>query len=102
MKYYEIKNTYGGDFEIIKDFDFKSRTVTGYFSRFGNKDHDGDILMPGAFSKSIEQRGQGSKNLIPHLADHMMTTGNLLSKPKLYEKADGGFFESTITDTTKG
>lgn len=96
--FYEIKNI--GD-NIVKDFDFKSRTVTGYFSRFGNVDHDGDILMPGAFTKSIKERGQEGKNLIPHLADHMMDTDHLLSKPKLYEVADGGFFESTITDTTK-
>lgn len=98
MKEYEIKNISSSDFGIIKDFDFKSRTVTGYFSRFGNKDHDGDVLMPGSFSKSIENRG----SLIPHLADHMMTTDHLLSKPKLFEKPDGGYFESTITDTTKG
>lgn len=102
--FYEIKNVFAGDFSegMIKDFDFKSRTVTGYFSRFGNKDHDGDMLMPGSFSKSIKERGIDGKNLIPHLADHLLYTDNLLAKPKLYEKSDGGYFESTITDTTKG
>lgn len=101
---YDVKDVYNSDFTdgMIKDFDFKSRTVTGYFSRFGNKDHDGDVLLPGSFNKSIEMRGHGSKNLIPHLADHWMDTNNLLAKPKLYEKADGGYFESTITDTMKG
>lgn len=97
---YEIKNIDLGD-NGIKDFDFKSRTVTGYFSRFGNIDHDGDMLMPGAFQKSIKERGNDGKNLIPHLADHEMHTDYLLAKPKLYEVTDGGFFESTITDTTK-
>jgi uncharacterized protein len=101
---YDIKNVFSADFSdgMIKDFDFKSRTVTGYFSRFGNRDHDGDVMMPGAFSRSIEMRGAGSRNMIPHLADHMMDTSNLLAKPKLYEKADGGFFESSISDTNKG
>lgn len=98
--FYEIKTIDLGD-TGIKDFDFKSRTLTGYFSRFGNKDHDGDMLMPGAFQKSISERGQSTKNLIPHLADHAMNTTNLLAKPKLYEVPDGGFFESTVTDTTK-
>jgi HK97 family phage prohead protease len=97
--HYEIKNIGEG---IVKDVDFKSRTVTGYFSRFGNIDHDEDIIVPGAFQKSIKERGQEGKNLIPHLADHIMDTDHTLSKPKLYELPDGGFFESTITDTTKG
>jgi HK97 family phage prohead protease len=100
-RFYEVKTIELGE-TGIKDFDFKSRTVTGYFSRFGNVDHDGDMLMPGAFEKSIKERGAEGKNLIAHLADHTMNTDNLLAKPKLYEVADGGFFESTITDTTKG
>lgn len=102
--FYEIKNIYTSDFEgkaMIADVDMKSRTVTGYFSRFGNVDSDKDMLMPGAFTKSISERG--AKNLIPHILDHdIHVTLKQLSKPKLYEKADGGFFESTISDTTNG
>lgn len=100
-RFYEIKTIELGN-TGIKDFDFKSRTISGYFSRFGNIDHDGDMLMPGAFSKSIKERGADGKNLIPHLADHIMNTSNLLAKPKLYEVQDGGVFESTVTDTVKG
>lgn len=85
----------------VKDVDIKSRTVTGYFSRFGNVDSDGDMIVPGAFVKTIKERGMEGKNLIVHLADHLLNTANLLAKPKLSEKADGGFFESTFTDTTK-
>ena len=104
--FYEIKNIFASDFEgkaMISDVDMKSRTVTGYFSRFGNVDHDGDMLMPGAFTKSISERGHSSKNIIPHILDHdIHVTLKQLSKPTLYEKADGGFFESTISDTTNG
>jgi HK97 family phage prohead protease len=104
--FYEIKNVFASDFEgkgMIADVDMKSRTVTGYFSRFGNVDSDGDVLMPGAFTKSISERGAGSKNIIPHILDHdIHVTLKQLSKPKLYEKSDGGFFESTISDTTNG
>ena len=99
MRHYEIKSI---EENIVKDFDFKTRTVTGYFSRFGNLDHDGDIVLPGAFTKTIKERGSDGKNIIPHITDHMMITANVLAKPKLYEVADGGFFESKITDTTKG
>ena len=99
MRHYEVKAI---EENIVKDFDFKSRTVTGYFSRFGNLDHDNDIVLPGAFERSIRERGSEGKNIIPHIADHTMTTANVLAKPKLYEVADGGFFESKITDTTKG
>lgn len=102
--YYEVKNVFASDFQekaMIADVDMKSRTVTGYFSRFGNVDSDGDMLMPGAFTKSLNERG--SKGLIPHILDHdIHVTLKQLSKPKLYEKTDGGFFESTISDTTNG
>jgi uncharacterized protein len=98
--FYEVKSIDLGD-NGVKDFDFKSRTITGYFSRFGNIDHDKDMLMPGAFTKSIKERGSDGKNIIPHLADHQMNTTHLLAKPKLYEVADGGMFESVVTDTTK-
>ena len=105
-QFYEIKNIFSDDFvdtKMIHDVDLKSRTVTGYFSRFGNIDHDGDIIMPGAFTKSIKERGSEGKNIIPHILDHdIHITLKQLSKPKLYEKADGGFFESTISDTTNG
>jgi len=38
--FYEIKNIFSTDFEgksMIDDVYMKSRTVTGYFSRFGNE-----------------------------------------------------------------
>lgn len=43
---------------------------TGYGSVFGNKDFGNDIVMPGAFSKSILQKGaRGVKMLYQHKAD---------------------------------
>jgi len=102
--FYEIKNIFSNDFEgksMIADVDMKSRTVTGYFSRFGNEDNDRDIMMQGSLNKSINERG--AKGLIPHILDHdIHVTLKQLSKPKLYEKSDGGFFESTISDTQNG
>jgi len=104
--FYEIKNIFSEDFQdkgMIADVDIKSRTVTGYFSRFGNIDSDGDMLMPGAFTKTIKERGKEGKNIIPHILDHDIHLSlKQLSKPVLYEKQDGGFFESTISDTQNG
>lgn len=99
MKNFEIKNISGG---VIKDVDQRSRTVTGYFSRFNNLDHDDDVIIYGAFTKTIKERGHEGKNVIVHLTDHWMVTDNLLGKPKLFELRDGGYFETTISNTTKG
>lgn len=41
---------------FVKDLDMKNRVVTGYLSRFGNKDHDGDVMQPKAFDRSLQQR----------------------------------------------
>jgi HK97 family phage prohead protease len=101
-KFYETKDLFLTDCKgMIEDVDLKSRTVTGYFSRFNNIDSDGDVLVKGAFDRTISERG--AKSLIPHILDHdIHLTLKQLSKPKLYEKTDGGFFESTISDTTNG
>lgn len=96
-KFFSVKGI-----ESIADVDIKSRTVSGYFSRFGNVDLDGDMLMPGAFTKSIKERGSEGANLIVHLADHKMDTNNLLGKPQLKEVQDGGMFTTNISETTKG
>lgn len=104
--FYEIKNVFAEDFgskAMIEDVDMKSRTVTGYFSRFGNVDYSNEMVMPGAFTKSIKERGKSSKDILPHILDHdIHITLKQLSKPVLFEKKEGGFFESTISDTTNG
>lgn len=99
-KYFEVKDIGANDC-AIKDVDIKSRTVTGYFSRFDNVDHDGDVIIQGAFTKTIKERGFEGKNSIVHLADHIMSTDNLMGKPKLFELRDGGYFETTFSKTTK-
>ena len=37
----------------IKDLDVATGIVTGYFSQFNSIDLDGDVIMPGAFTKTI-------------------------------------------------
>ena len=52
----------------FEDANLKEGIVTGYFSVFGNKDLEGDVVQKGAFAKSIQERH--SKGLIKHLLDH--------------------------------
>lgn len=54
----------------VKDIDAKQGIITGYFSAFGNVDSDGDIMMPGAFKRSIEDWGPNGKGRIKHLMNH--------------------------------
>jgi uncharacterized protein len=42
--------------EELKALDDEARTIEGYGSIFGNVDSYGDIVMPGAFAKSIKKR----------------------------------------------
>lgn len=55
----------------FKDLDSKQQIVVGYFSAFGSKDSDGDIILPGSYAKSIKERGpKSAKPRIKHLLDH--------------------------------
>ena len=57
----------------FEDADTKKGVVSGYFALFGNKDLDGDIIEPGAFTKTIQERGPNGKKLIKYLLDHVRT-----------------------------
>lgn len=76
-------------FGEIKDIDTKNQIVTGYLSSFGNKDHDGDIMEKGAFSKSINER----KNDIFFLNQHNWAQPHGKFKV-LKEDSFGLYFES--------
>ena len=55
----------------LKDADEKTGIVTGYASIFSNIDSDQDMIMPGAFTKTIAERGPGTaKPRIKHLWQH--------------------------------
>lgn len=45
----------------VKDIDTAGRRVKVALSKFGNVDADGDILIKGAFAKSIKERGHESE-----------------------------------------
>lgn len=86
----------------VKNVDSKKGTVKAYFAVFGNEDSDGDIIEPGAFKKSINERGPSSSvDRIKHLKFHdtRLAPGKLL---KLGEDKTGGFFVSKLSQSTLG
>lgn len=57
----------------FKDIDVKQGIVTGYFAHFGSIDSDGDRILPGAFTKTVNENGPNGTQLIKHLLDHDKT-----------------------------
>lgn len=96
MREYKIKSD-----GMITDVNLKSRIITGYASKFGNIDHHGDMMMQGAFTKTLKERGTEGKNQIWFLHNH--NSANPLGKPNvLKEDGFGLYFEAPIVDTTIG
>jgi HK97 family phage prohead protease len=97
---YRYKSTETG--AAIKDVDTAGRTVTGYLSVFGNKDSHGDIVLAGAFTKTITERGPASaKSRMLYLRNHMSDA--MLGKfTQLREDEYGLYFEAAISDTALG
>lgn len=80
----------------FKDADVKAGIITGYFANFNTVDSDGDIIRPGAFTKTIKENGPHSgKPRIKHLLNHdsYKPIGNLLD---LKEDSVGLYYESKI------
>lgn len=86
---------------VIKDVDVKTGTVTGYFSIFGNVDSDGDMIMPGAFKRTLNNNYKRVKHLNQHRSWEPLSStksGNLVVK----EDHKGLYFESKISQTSYG
>lgn len=87
----------------FKDIDIQDREVKGYFSAFDNVDSDGDVIVKGAFTKSIQEHGVGSNSnrKVAHLLYHDVTRpiGTLT---ELKEDDYGLYFVSTLGTHTDG
>lgn len=83
--------------------DTENRIVSGYLASFGNKDSDEDIILPGAFSKSLQERGVNSSTSrkIAFLWQHDMSEpiGKFL---KLEEDEKGLYFEAEVSKIPLG
>jgi HK97 family phage prohead protease len=88
--------------EAVSDVDKVKGIVTGYFSIFNNVDTDGDIIMPGAYKKTLKENGPNAeRSRILHL--YMHDPYKVLAKPNiLKEDKKGLYFESQISQTSLG
>jgi hypothetical protein len=86
---------------MVKDVDTKNGIITGYFSAFDNVDSDNEIVVPGAFRRTIRERGPQGSNRVAFLRQHRPEL--LLGRPSvLKEDKFGLYFESTISQTSYG
>lgn len=87
----------------IKGIDINKNTVEGYLSSWDMVDSDGDMLMRGAFQKSIQERGPESKGnrKIAFLRGHNVNTpvGKFL---ELYEDEKGLKYVAEMSKSTLG
>lgn len=82
--------------QTVSVADEKKRFVEGYFAAFDIKDSDGDIIVKGAFKRTIEDLGPAAAHpRIKHVMDHDMTQplGKLV---ELKEDNYGLFYRSEI------
>lgn len=83
----------------IKDVDKKQGIVSGYFAAFNIKDADGDIIRPGAFTKTLNE--MYPKGRIKHLMNHdpSKPLGKIV---ELKEDEYGLFYRSQIGSHSLG
>lgn len=85
------------------EVDEQSRKVSGYFASFGNKDSDNDVIVKGAFAKSIQERGVNSDahNKIAYLWQHDMKQP--IGKLEVLAEDDKGlYFEARVSEFDLG
>ena len=83
------------------DMEDNSRVITVYYSAFGNVDSDGDIITPGAFTKTLKENGPQAKNRVWHLMNH--STDKPIAKPfEMSEDAFGLKASVKLPNTTLG
>lgn len=95
MAFYKIKSQ-----TEIKDIDTEKGIVTGYASIFNIIDSDEDMVIPGAFKKTLKERGVKSKiPRIKHLWQHM--PWEPIAVPTILLEDDKGlYFESRFGNDT--
>lgn len=83
----------------VKDVSKTSRTVTGYYSSFGqDPDSDNDVMSSTAFAQTLKMNGPEGANRIWHLFNH--STSSPINKPYILKTDDFGlYFETKFPDT---
>jgi len=81
----------------LSDYDEKNSIVKGYGSYFDNKDADDDVIMRGAYQKTIRENGERVKYLYQH--NMMQPIGKM---NELYEDEKGLVFVAEVPKTQLG
>ena len=81
----------------LASLDTEGRTLEGYASVFGNVDAVGDIVHPGAFRKTLRERGDQVRFLWQH--DPREPIGRLM---EMREDEHGLFVKAIISKTRRG
>jgi HK97 family phage prohead protease len=84
------------------DVDNTSRRVKIVISEMGSTDSDNDIIEPGAYDKTIAERGPKGSNIIHHLIDHnpSFSSGYLSTFSELYTSGNQLIGVSILPNTT--
>lgn len=81
----------------IGDVDAKKFTIVGYASSFGNIDSHNDIVMKGAFKRTIDHNARRVKTLMHH------DPVSIIGKPNVLREDDTGLYtETKVSDTALG
>ncbi len=89
------------DSGFVADVSEMQGIVVLYASAFNNQDAHGDIIAPGAFAKTIRERGPQGSNRIKHLWMHWWD--DMIGRPlELAEDEKGLRVVSKLSDTTLG
>ena len=62
------------------DVDTTGKRVKVAIAKMGNEDSDKDIILPGAFTKTLKERGPSGSKQIWHLADHQPSLKSAFGK----------------------
>jgi uncharacterized protein len=93
----QIKSIFKNDNPgIITNIDASANLVEGYFSVFGNVDSDNDMVMPGAFTKTLQENGSRIRHLWQHDPRYP------IARPELTQDSIGLKFRSKLSNTTIG
>jgi HK97 family phage prohead protease len=86
----------------VSNVDVDSRIISGLAACFNNVDSDGDLIVKGAFAKTLMENGVDSLNpRIFHLYQHDIT--KVLGRPTVLKEDDRGlYFETKIANTSLG
>jgi HK97 family phage prohead protease len=85
----------------VKDVDTKSGIVCGYFAGFDNIDNGYDMIVRGAFKKTIAERGPNGSKQIKHLLQHDSWSPPIGFIQVLKEDDIGLYFESKMSAIPK-